>query len=121
MVPVHSSLDKNKDGCFGVTLIVSDVTASCVRGSGIASVCVVDGDEAGCISLSASFGARGLCESRGGRLYGQKVALNVNAQCAPTCPCFTPGVGSRAMSHIPTVVGTLRPGVCCVCRKNGSE
>ena len=49
MVPVHSSLDKNKDGCFGVTLIVSDVTASCVCGSGIASVCVVDGDEAGCI------------------------------------------------------------------------
>ena len=86
MVPVHSSLDKNKDGCFGVTLIVSDVTASCVRGSGIASVCVVDGDEAGCISLSASFRARGLYESRGGRLYGQKVALNVNAQCAPTCP-----------------------------------
>ena len=84
--------------------------------SDIASVCVVDGDEAGCISLSASFRSRGLCESRGGR----KVALNVNAQCAPTCPCFAAGVGSRPMSHIP-VEGTLRPGMCCVCRKSGSE
>ena len=93
----------------------------CVGQVLLVCVCVVDGDEAGCVSLSASFRARGLCESRGGRLYGQKVALNVNAQCAPMCPCFTPGVGSRPMSHISVVVGTLRPGVCCVCRKNGSE
>ena len=106
LVPVHSGLDQNKGTAalvahfpvpnkphsvdvkhhvyvmFGVALIVSDATASCIRGSDIASVCVVDGDKAGCISLSASIRSQGLCESRGGCLCGRKVALNVNAQCA---------------------------------------
>ena len=85
----------------------------CVGQILLVCVCVVDGDAAGCLSLSASFRARRLCVSRGGRLYGRKVALNLNAQCAPTCPCLAPGVGSRPMRHIP-VVGTLRQGQACV-------